>query len=56
MTTPSSPTNSTALMEGLTPDEIRAAIEQMDCQGHDLVFNATMDISMAFASLDGEGK
>lgn len=50
------PAPSSAPMEGLTPDEIRAAIEQMECQGHDLAFNATMDISMAFASLDGEGK
>lgn len=50
-----SPTQSTAVMEGLTPDEIRAAIEQMECQGHDLAFNAAMDVSMAFTSI-GEGE
>lgn len=50
-----SPTQSTALMEGLTPDEIRAAIEQMECQGHDLVCDVDMDVSMAFASI-GEGE
>lgn len=55
MTTSSSPSNSSALMEGLTPEEIRAAIEQMECHGHDLVFNTTMDFSMAFASIE-EGK
>ena len=53
--TTTSPSNSTALMEGLTPEEIRAAIEQMECQGHDLVCDATMDFSMAFASIE-EGK
>lgn len=53
MTAIASPTQSTALMEGLTPDEIREAIEQMDSQGHDIAFNATMDFSMAFASNAG---